>query len=133
MNFCYLHPTVEAEGRCFQCGNWICIHDYNLLEEKVGEKRKNWHSREVVDDEPVVLCPNCFEKDVGRNAKKMGVNEAPMTTIHKTKVLMCFQCGGKITEKDKFCPTCGESTAEEDYDAEHPMGGVQASREQKEY
>lgn len=126
MNFCYLHPTVEAEGQCFQCGNWICIKDYNLLEEEIGEKKKHWYNRKVVDDEPVVLCPNCFNKDTGLNPNEMQTNTVQ---VHETKVLMCFQCGGKITENDKVCPSCGESTADEDYDATHPLGGIQSSKE----
>ena len=131
MNFCYIHPTVEAEGRCFQCGKWICIHDYTLYEEKFGQGRKNWHSRSIVDEEPVVLCPNCYVKDTHQNLGNMQNNtvQDPNTTMHNTKVLMCYQCGAKITEKDKFCPECGESTADEDYDATHPLGGVQASKE----
>lgn len=134
MNFCYIHPTVPAEGKCFQCGNWICIHDYNLLEEKFGEKRKNWHSRKVEEDEPVVLCPNCYKKDTHHAPvnEQVKTKEGPINPIHNTKVLMCFQCGAKITENDKFCPECGESTADEDYDATHPLGGIQSSEEEGE-
>ena len=132
MEFCYLHPTVTAEGQCFQCGNWICIHDYNLLEEGFSEGRKNWHSRKIVDEEPVVLCPNCYSKDTHHkplhveNPTQDGFYNNP---IHETKVLMCFQCGGKLSENDEFCPSCGESTSEEKYDATHPIGGVHSSKE----
>ena len=124
MNFCYYHPTVEAEGKCFQCGNWICIHDYNLLEEKIKFGKRN------VEDEPVVLCPDCFNKDTGRKPEHGQVNSSdPNTTVHKTKVLMCFQCGAKINENEKFCPGCGEPTSDEIYDASHPLGGVKSSKE----
>ena len=37
MEFCYLHPTVEASGQCTGCGNWICDKDYTLLKEDIGE------------------------------------------------------------------------------------------------
>ncbi len=129
MNFCYIHPTEPAEGKCFECGNWICIHDYNLLEEEFGEGRKHWYSRKTVDDEPVVLCPNCYKKDTHHAPENLQAkdNELIHNPVHNTKVLMCFQCGAKITEKDKICPVCGESTEDEDYDATHPLGGYQSS------
>ena len=125
------YPKVEAEGKCFQCGNWICIHDYKLFEENFNQGRKNWHSRKIVDEEPVVLCPNCYNKDTGQKLMNMQntTMQDPNNVIHPTRVLMCFQCGAKITEKDKFCPSCGESTEDEDYDATHPLGGIQASKE----
>ncbi len=128
MQFCYLHPNVEAEGRCYQCKNWICLHCYNLLEEEIGEGRKNWHSRKTEEDEPVVLCPNCYAKDT-HNKANIPDESNSLISVHKTKPMMCYACGGKITAEDKFCPTCGESLAEEDYDADHPLGGVQSSKE----
>lgn len=132
MNFCYIHPTVEAEGKCFQCGNWICIHDYNLLEEGFGKGRKNWHSGKTVEEEPVVLCPNCFKQDTHHNPEDIQAHSknALKMNIHPTHVLMCFQCGAKLTENDKFCPECGETTDDEKYDASHPLGGVQSSKEE---
>ena len=132
MNFCYIHPTEKAEGKCFQCGNWICIHDYNLLEEKFSEGKKHWYSGNTVDEEPVVLCPNCYKKDSHHNPENVQgkTNLDPFNPVHDTKVLMCFQCGAKITEQDTFCPVCGESTVEEKYDATHPLGGIQSSEEE---
>ena len=31
----------------------------------------------------------------------------------KGTALACFECGGFLSFKDKFCPNCGDSTAEE--------------------
>ena len=125
MNFCYLHPTVEAEGRWAQCGQFICINDYNILEEKFGKNNKK-----KGETDPVVLCPNCFHQDTGKKPKvEIEDPEYLDLPIHATKVMMCFQCGAKLNEKDEFCPSCGQSTSDEKYDATHPLGGVQSSKE----
>lgn len=113
MEYCYLHPDVQASGQCYECKNWICQHDYNLLEEKVEK-----------ESEVVVLCPNCY--DIHKGLKPEHVPQK--IVIKPKKVLMCFQCGEKLSETDKVCPSCGESTEDELYDANHPLAGVRSAK-----
>ena len=38
-------------------------------------------------------------------------NENFASSVSST--LVCFQCGGYLDRKDKFCPNCGDDTKEE--------------------
>lgn len=59
---CERHPGQEAIGRCLECGKGIC-------------------SQCVTETSQVLVCPECFQKEVDRIASAMGTapGEAPKT------------------------------------------------------
>lgn len=146
MNFCYLHPDVEAQGQCTACRNWICMRDYRLVKENIGEVQgwvmqkpsRFWPRRRKkgpklitkMQTGPVIYCSPCYEKKTG--TKKDKNDKDGLVNIDKqyrsTKLLMCNLCGEKLQPGDKFCPSCGESMQDEYYDSKHPLKGLQSSK-----
>ena len=119
MDFCYLHPTVEAQGKCLRCGNFICEKDYRIMSEMTS-----------TGTNPVIYCVICFDRmhgiDPAREPSISMVN--PNKFFSVKKVLMCNQCGEKISFDDNFCPNCGDPTDDEFYDATHPIDGVRSAK-----
>ncbi len=146
MNFCYLHPTREAQGQCSACRNWICMNDYSLVKENIGEvqgwvkekPRRFWPRRKKpgyklitkMQTGPVIYCKPCHDKKMGiKHSKKddLGIlNENKK--LSSKRILMCNQCGEKIREGDKYCPKCGDTTQDEFFDATHPLKGIQSAK-----
>ena len=138
MEFCYLHPTLEASGQCSGCGNWICDKDYALLKEGIGVESKlvnnksnnGFRSRfqrgpKIVTRKvtgPVIYCIPCYQGKTGDTTNSEVVfGSLSMTKgVRKKKILMCTQCGEKLSECDNFCPSCGDSTQDELFDASNP-------------
>ena len=81
MKFCYLHPTIEAQGKCSGCGNDICQKDYRIIDEITGQYKEwvdtksynpssNMYDRgrrlETTNEiSPVVYCVLCFDRIQG--------------------------------------------------------------------
>ena len=145
MNFCYFHPDTEASGQCTNCENWICSKDYHLVKKEIGVRkevatgknnsvffRSRNRSRQVnkIETAPVIYCPTCYEREIGLEPDLRSF-PAEKVFIQPKKLLMCFQCGEKLLDGDKFCPNCGDSTEDETYDAIHQIKGVQASKKLK--
>jgi hypothetical protein len=149
MKFCYLHQDIEAQGQCYGCGNWICSRDYNLIKEIVGEQKEwietkynnqiihstDYTSRLVTRKQtgPVIYCSICYETklEIETEIKLDEVTFNANKLYREKKVLMCTQCGEKVSEKDKFCPSCGDSTRDELFDSLNPIKGVQSSKKMK--
>lgn len=145
MDFCYLHPENEATGKCSNCNNWICSRDYNLLKKDIGIQKevtggrtfnnrfngnryKGRENKKIVTA-PVIYCTRCYEFSIGVESE-INPNKEEYNSNSK-KVLMCNQCGEKLQDGDKYCPSCGDSTSDEIYDSKHPLKGVQASKRLK--
>lgn len=143
MNFCYFHQEKEAMGKCNGCDKWICSKDYNLIDEKIDEK-KQWIDKEsykgirkrrskrlekVEYFSPVIYCPICYNHKLGIKDEKL-ISD-PDHQLIKRKLLMCFQCGALLKLNDKFCADCGDSTLDEIEAIQDPSGGIRSSKRLK--
>ncbi len=146
MDFCYLHPSIEANGICSSCGNFICKNDYRILNDEISRKQE-WINTKYYDSTmnsyqygqrrmtniemgPVIFCAVCYDRILGIKPEN-DQSIVPERTYHKKRVLMCTQCGEKLAEEDKFCPSCGDPTDDEQFDGENPIGGVRSSKKLK--
>lgn len=143
LEFCYLHPTQVSEGQCSECGQFICKNDYRLLNDEVGRSQEwvntkyydstmhnyQYGQRRITNIEmgPVIFCPVCYDRKVGIRPED-DPSITPIREIHKKRVLMCTQCGEKLSDDDRFCPSCGDPTDDEFYDSDNPIEGVRSSK-----